>query len=66
MEVLAGARDNASEGQLRRMLRRFVVLVFDPVVDFEGAVRTYRLCRSAGVPPRSLIDCTIASVAMRH
>lgn len=66
MEVLAGARNNAREGALRRMLRHFVILSFDPSVDFEGAARTYRLCRAAGVTPRSLMDCMIASVAMRH
>jgi hypothetical protein len=66
MEVLAGARDDVREGELRRLLRRFVLLRFDAVSDFEGAARTYRLCRQAGVTPRGLVDCMIASVAMRH
>jgi hypothetical protein len=35
------------------------------VADFDGAVRIYRSCRSQGVTPRGLIDCLIASVAMR-
>lgn len=66
MEVLAGARDDARERDLRRLLNRFALLRFDAVTDFDGAVRTYRLCRGAGVTPRGLIDCMIAAVAMRH
>ena len=65
MEVLAGARDEAGERSLRRLLTRFTLLRFEPVADFDGAVRIYRSCRSQGVTPRGLIDCLIASVAMR-
>lgn len=66
MEVLAGARDDQRETQLRRLLLRFDLLRFDPVVDFDGAVRIYRRCRRAGLTPRGLVDCMIASVALRH
>ncbi len=66
MEVLAGARDDVSERNLHNLLRRFVLLVFDPVADFSAAARIYRRCRRKGVTPRSLIDCMIVSVAMRH
>lgn len=66
MEVLAGARDDARERQLRRLLLRFRLLRFDPVVDFDGAVAVYRSCRAEGVTPRGMIDCMIASVALRH
>ena len=66
MEVLSGARDDARERDLRRLLNRFSLLPFDAATDFEGAMRTYRMCRKAGVTPRGLIDCMIASVAMRH
>ena len=52
MEVLAGARDDAHESDLRRLLLRFELLSFDPVADFDGAVRIYRRCRAAGVTPR--------------
>lgn len=65
MEVLAGARDDVQEGKLRRLLRRFELLPFD-ATDFEAAVGVYRLCRQAGITPRGLVDCMIASVAMRH
>ncbi len=66
MEVLAGARDDAREGRLRRLLRRHELLRFDGAVDFEAAVRVYRLCRQAGITPRGLVDCMIASVALRY
>jgi predicted nucleic acid-binding protein len=38
---------------------------FDAGTDFEGAARIYRRCRRAGVTPRGMIDCLIASVAWR-
>jgi predicted nucleic acid-binding protein len=65
MEVLAGARDARREADLRRLLGRFELLSFDPVSDFDGAVRIYRRCRGAGVTPRGMIDCMIAAVAWR-
>lgn len=66
MEVLAGARDDRRETDLRRLLLRFHQLRFDPVADFEGAARIYRRCRGVGVTPRRLIDCMIATVAWRE
>lgn len=65
MEVLAGARDDQREADLRRLLLRFELLSFDAVADFDGAVRIYRRCRAAGITPRGMIDCMIASVAWR-
>lgn len=66
MEVVAGARDDARELDLRRLLQRFELLRFDPVVDFDAAIRIYRSCRRQGVTPRGMVDCLIASVAHRH
>jgi predicted nucleic acid-binding protein len=65
MEVVAGARSDAREVDLRRLLRRFALLPFDAIVDFDAAARIYRSCRRAGVTPRGLVDCMIASVAYR-
>lgn len=65
MEVLAGARTDERESELRRLLMRFELLTFDPLADFEGAARIYRNCRAVGVTPRGLIDCMIAAVAAR-
>jgi predicted nucleic acid-binding protein len=66
MEVLAGARSDAREADLRRLLLRFHLCGFDPAADFDGAARIYRRCRQAGITPRGLIDCMIAAVARRH
>jgi predicted nucleic acid-binding protein len=66
MEVLAGARSDKREDDLRRLLLRFTMLPFDAAADFDGAVRIYRRCRRAGVTPRGLIDCMIAAVAWRR
>ena len=66
MEVLAGARDDRREVDLRRLLLRFELLPLDPAADFDGAVRIYRRCRAAGVTPRGMVDCMIAAVAWRR
>ncbi len=66
MEVLAGARNDRREADLRRLLRRFELLSFESVTDVEGAMRIYRRCRAAGVTPRGMVDCMIASVARRR
>ena len=65
MEVLAGARSETRERDLRRLLARFELLRFDPVADFAGATSIYRRCCSNGVTPRGLVDCMIAAVARR-
>jgi len=66
MEVLAGARTDAREADLRRLLLRFHLYQFEVAADFEGAARIYRRCRQVGVTPRGLVDCMIAAVARRH
>ena len=66
MELVAGARTEEREAQLRRLLGRFELLRFDAVSDFDGAARIYRRCRRAGSTPRGMIDCLIAAVALRH
>jgi predicted nucleic acid-binding protein len=65
MEVLAGARSDAREQDLRRLLLRFHLCRFDPAADFDSAARIYRRCRQAGVIPRGLVDCMVAAVAWR-
>jgi predicted nucleic acid-binding protein len=65
MEVLAGARDDRRESDLRRLLLRFHLLRFDVAADFDAAVRICRRCRRIGVTPRGMIDCMIAAVAWR-
>jgi hypothetical protein len=66
MEVLAGARTDAREVDLRRLLLRARLLTFDAASDFDAAARILRRCRRAGVTPRGMIDCMIAAVAWRR
>jgi predicted nucleic acid-binding protein len=65
MEVMAGARDDTRQQALRRLLLRFDLLTFDTAIDFDAAASIYRRCRRAGVTPRGMVDCLIASVARR-
>ena len=64
MEVLAGARDESHLRSLRRRLARAVVIP-TLATDFEDAAVLYRRCRQQGGTVRKLIDCLIASVAIR-
>ena len=66
MEVLAGARDDRREHDLRRLMQRFPLMQFDAAIDFDAATRIYRMCRRSGVTPRGMVDCMIAAVALRH
>ena len=66
MEVLAGARSDAREEDLRRLLLSFGFVALDAVTDFDAAARIYRRCRQAGVTPRGMVDCMIAAVAHRR
>ncbi len=64
-EVLAGARSDHDAQRLRRLLHSFAWIPCEPVADFEGAAKIYRACRAAGITPRGLIDCAVASIAIR-
>ncbi|MYD31122.1 MAG: PIN domain nuclease [Nitrospira sp. SB0677_bin_15] len=64
MEVLAGARDESHLLNLRRLLARAAVIPTQ-ATDYEDAARLYRRCRREGETVRKLIDCLIASVAIR-
>lgn len=66
MEVLAGARTEEREDQLRALLLHFPLRSVDVAGDFEAAARVYRRCRRAGVTPRGLVDCLIVTVAWRN
>ncbi len=66
MEVVAGARSDDRETDLRRLLLRFTLLAYDAATDFDAAATIFRRCRQAGVTPRGMVDCMIASIALRH
>ncbi len=64
MEVLAGARDESHLSSLRGLLARASVIP-TLATDYEDAAALYRRCRRQGESVRKLIDCLIASVAIR-
>ncbi len=64
MEVLAGARDEAHLGSLRRLLARATVIRTE-TADYDDAAALYRRCRRQGETVRKLIDCLIAAAAIR-
>lgn len=66
MEVLAGARSDQREADLRNLLLRFQLLHFDAAADFDAAARIYRRCRGTGITPRGMVDCMTVSVAWRR
>ncbi len=65
MEVLTGARDAAGRDSLRRLLWRSHFVATEGPRDYENAAQISRACRQAGQRIRWLIDCLIASVAIR-
>jgi predicted nucleic acid-binding protein len=64
MEVLAGARDERHLNDLRRVLARGTLITTEPT-DYEEAASLYRVCRRNGETVRKMIDCLIASIAIR-
>lgn len=66
MEVLVGSKTARHLREQRALLLRAPLLPFDAHPGFDQAVSIYRRCRAVGITPRGLIDCMIASVALRH
>ena len=65
LELLAGATDR-SLPQLERLVEGLAVLDVDPHIDFRTAAALSRASRARGRTVRSLMDCLIAAVAIRH
>ncbi len=65
MELLAGAADERSARQLRRLLYSFEIVPLAPLVDSERAAALQRSCRATGRTVRNMIDCLIAASALR-
>jgi predicted nucleic acid-binding protein len=64
LEVLAGP--SADPLRLRRMLATFPLLPVHGLDDYVAAANLYRAARARGHTIRSLVDCLIAAVAIRH
>ncbi|OBI45637.1 ribonuclease [Mycobacterium kyorinense] len=66
MEILAGAIDDGRHAKLEQLVNGLPSLTVDGAVDFRVAAGIYRAARRAGQTIRSLNDCLIAAIAIRH
>jgi predicted nucleic acid-binding protein len=66
MEILSGINEETTHAKLERLVNGLPSLAVDNAVDFRAAGRIYRAARLAGETIRSINDCLIAAVAMRH
>jgi predicted nucleic acid-binding protein len=65
MEVLSGASDSTFV-KLERLVNGLPTLTVDGSIDFRTAAHIYRVARRAGQTIRSINDCLIAAIAIRH
>lgn len=66
MELLAGATGPSRRAAVERLVNGLTVLSVDPHTDFHAAAAAFRAAREGGRTVRSLLDCLIAAVAVRH
>lgn len=66
MEILAGAVDDSRYAALEQLVNGLPALGIDVTVDFRSAAAIYRTARRAGHTIRSITDCLIAAVCIRH
>ena len=66
MELLAGAGDDLAVARLERLTTGLPSVTLDPRLDFRAAATLLRQARRRGETVRSLVDCLIAAVALRH
>jgi len=66
LELLVGPTGEDDAHRLARMLAGCEQLAQDSPGDVDSAATLYRQCRRAGQTPRSVLDCVIAAVAIRH
>jgi predicted nucleic acid-binding protein len=66
MEILSGVGDDITHAKLERLVNGLPSLHIDSSMDFRAAAQIYRGARRAGRTIRSLNDCLIAAVALRH
>jgi predicted nucleic acid-binding protein len=66
MEVLSGAGDDSTYIKLERLVNGLPSLAVDGSIDFRAAAQIYRAAGRAGRTIRSINDCLIAAIAIRH
>lgn len=65
MELLAGASPGTLD-RTDRLISGLPTLRVEPDLDFRTAADAYRAARRRGETVRSLVDCLIAAIAVRH
>jgi predicted nucleic acid-binding protein len=65
MELLIGTTDESRAALRRQRLQRFAIEPLAPVRDAEDAAAIHRECRRHAHTVRSMIDCLVASTALR-
>ncbi len=65
MELLAGASPGTLD-RTDRLISGLPTLRIEPDLDFRTAADAYRAARRRGETVRSLVDCLIAAIAVRH
>jgi hypothetical protein len=63
---LSGAVDDDKHAKLERLVNGLPSLKIDDSVDFRSAAAIYRAARRAGHTIRSVNDCLIAALSIRH
>ena len=66
MEILSGVSDDNTYTKLERLVNGLPSLNIDTSIDFRAAAQIYRGARRAGRTIRSINDCLIAAIAIRH
>ncbi len=66
MELLAGADTDLRAEVVDRLVNGLVLLSVDRRLDFHQAAVIFRAVRRTGRTPRSMVDCLIAAIAIRH
>jgi predicted nucleic acid-binding protein len=66
MEILSGVTDDDTYAKLERLVNGLPSLSIDSSIDFRTAAQIYRRVRRAGRTIRSINDCVIAAIAIRH
>ncbi len=66
MEILSGAVREDSYAKLQRLVDGLPSLKLDDTIDFRSAAEIFRNARLGGRTIRSVNDCLIAALAIRH
>lgn len=66
MELLAGAADDLAVARLERLTSGLPSLALEQHLDFRAAATLFRQARRQGETVRSLVDCLVAAIALRH